>query len=110
MLLLTVSRGQEVISELGRQLRERGVANGAVASLIGAVDKCTISNMHAKNAEQDIVTEYEKPFELSGTGEVIDGRLHLHVVLGQQCDAALSGHLHRAEVRNFFVRAYVLPL
>ncbi|HEX3812162.1 MAG TPA: DUF296 domain-containing protein [Mycobacteriales bacterium] len=109
MLLLTVSQGQEVVAELGRQLRERGVLNAAVASLIGAVDTCAISNMDAGDALKDIVTEYEQPFELSGTGEVVDGELHLHVVLGKQFNAVLSGHLHSAEVRNFFVRAYVLP-
>jgi hypothetical protein len=29
---------------------------------------------------RDILTEYEQPFELSGTGEITNGELHLHCV------------------------------
>lgn len=108
MLKLTVSHGQEVVAELDRQLRERGVDNAAVASLIGAVDSCAISNMKMDDARHDVITEYKQPLELSGTGEIVDGRLHLHVVLGKQGDAALAGHLHWAMVEKFFVRAYVV--
>ena len=56
------------------------------------------------------MTEYRQPFELSGTGEVKDGVLHLHVVLGREGDAALTGHLHWAQVDTFFVNAYVIQL
>jgi predicted DNA-binding protein with PD1-like motif len=108
VLLLTVTHGQEVVGELDRQLRQRGIANAAVASLIGAVDACAISNMDDHDASTDIVTEYKQPLELSGTGEIVDGKLHLHVVLGKQGNAALSGHLHWARVEKFFVRAYVI--
>lgn len=108
MLKLTVSHGQEVVAELDRQLRVHGVDNAAVASLIGAVDSCAISNMNIDDAGQDVVTEYKQPLELSGSGEIIDGRLHLHVVLGKHGDGALAGHLHWAMVEKFFVRAYVI--
>jgi predicted DNA-binding protein with PD1-like motif len=108
VLKLTVSNGQEVVAELDRQLRERGVDNAAVASLIGAVDSCAISNMKMNDSEHDVITEYKQPLELSGTGEIIDGRLHLHVVLGKHGDGALAGHLHWAMVEKFFVRAYVI--
>jgi predicted DNA-binding protein with PD1-like motif len=67
-------------------------------------------NMPAHDASADIVTEYTQPFELSGTGEISDGAVHIHVVLGREGDTALAGHLHRATVQTFFVHAYVLPL
>jgi uncharacterized protein len=108
VLKLTVSHGQEVVTELDRQLREQGIDNAAVASLIGAVDSCAISTMKIDDAGHDIVTEYRQPLELSGTGEIVDGKLHLHVVLGKQGDGAMAGHLHWAQVEKFFVRAYVI--
>ncbi len=110
MFLISVQSGQEVMSTVNAALAERGVQNGAVVSLIGAVDACCISNMPADDASKDILTEYAQPFELSGTGEIKDGKAHLHVVLGREGDAALSGHLHWARVATFFVNAYILPL
>lgn len=110
MLLVSAQPGDEVMESLSAQLKQHGVTNGAIVSLIGAIDTCCISNMPADDASQDILTEYHQPFELSGTGEVKDGTLHLHVVLGRQGDVALTGHLHWARVQTFFVNAYIMPL
>jgi uncharacterized protein len=110
VLFISAQPGDEVMESLSRQLKTHGITNGAIVSLIGAVDACGISNMPKGNANQDILTEYHQPFELSGTGEVKDGVLHLHVVLGREGDVALAGHLHWAQVRTFFVNAYVMPL
>ncbi|MEV4627631.1 PPC domain-containing DNA-binding protein [Micromonospora sp. NPDC049523] len=110
MILISVQPGQEVMSTLRAELQARGVANGAVVSLIGAVEGCCISTMTADDYAKDILTEYAEPFELTGTGEVKDGEVHLHVVLGREGDEAKAGHLHWANVEHFFVNAYVLPL
>lgn len=108
--LLSVKPGEEVIETVRRQAAEAGIVNGAVVSLIGAVDACAISNMPAHDPTSDTVTEYRQPFELSGTGEIVDGTIHLHVCLSREGDTALAGHLHWARVDTFFVHAYVLPL
>lgn len=110
MLLVSAKPGEEVIDSLTRQLKQHDVTNGAVVSLIGAVDACAISNMPADDAGRDIVTAYQQPCELSGTGEIRDGALHLHVVLGREGDTAIAGHLHWAQVKTFFVNAYVIPM
>jgi predicted DNA-binding protein with PD1-like motif len=110
LFVITAQPGEEVMDSLGRQLADRGVRNAAVASLIGAVDSYCISNMPKGDATDDILTEYEQPAELSGTGEVIDGKLHLHAVLGTEGDLALAGHLHWAKVETHFVRAYIVPI
>jgi predicted DNA-binding protein with PD1-like motif len=110
VLIVSAQPGEEVMESLGRQLKEHGITNGAVVSLVGAVDAAGISNMPAQDASQDILSEYHQPFELSGTGEIKDGVLHLHVVLGREGDVALAGHLHWARVETFFVNAYVLSL
>jgi uncharacterized protein len=108
--LLAVKPGEEVIETVRRRAAEAGIVNGAIVSLIGAVDACAISNMPAHDATSDTVTEHHQPFELSGTGEITDGRVHLHVCLSREGDTALAGHLHWASVDTFFVNAYVLPL
>ncbi|WP_018809194.1 PPC domain-containing DNA-binding protein [Salinispora arenicola] len=110
MKLLSVKPGEEVIDTLIRRAAEEGIANGAIVSLIGAVEGCAISNMPADDASTDIVNEYRQPFELSGTGEIRDGKVHVHVVLGREGDGALAGHLHWARVETFFVHAYTIPL
>ncbi|WP_080646725.1 PPC domain-containing DNA-binding protein [Salinispora arenicola] len=110
MKLLSVKPGEEVIDTLTRRAAEEGIANGAIVSLIGAVEGCAISNMPGDDASTDIVNEYRQPFELSGTGEIRDGKVHVHVVLGREGDGALAGHLHWARVETFFVHAYTIPL
>jgi len=110
VIVLVVEPGYEVMQTLRRLAAEHGVRDGAIVSLIGAVDSCAISNMPAADARSDIVTEYKQPCELSGTGEITDGEVHIHVVLGREGDVAVSGHLHWANVETFFVHAYVLPV
>lgn len=110
MILVSVQPGQEVMATLTAELARRGIANGAIVSLIGAVEGCEISTMAADDYAKDIITEYAEPCELSGTGEIKDGAVHVHVVLGRQGDDTRSGHLHSAQVVHFFVNAYVLPL
>uniref|UniRef100_UPI003F491FB8 PPC domain-containing DNA-binding protein n=1 Tax=Actinoplanes sp. CA-151224 TaxID=3239904 RepID=UPI003F491FB8 len=110
MIVLSVKPGEEVMDSLTRQLREQGIRSGAVVSLVGAVDSCGLSNMPADNAREDILTEYKQPLELSGTGEIADGKPHLHCVVSGEGNTAIGGHLHWARVETFFVNAYVLPL
>lgn len=110
MQLLAVKPGEEVMQTLTRRAAEAGISDGAIVSLIGAIDACAISNMPAGDATSDIVTEYRQPFELSGTGEITGGKVHIHVVLGREGDTALAGHLHNARVETFFVHAYVIPM
>ncbi len=109
MILLRVGPGEEVVGSVEAGAAERGIINGAIVSLIGAVGACGISNMPADDALSDIFSEYRQPCELTGTGEVIDGKVHIHVSLGREGDVALAGHLHWADVKTFFVHAYLMP-
>ncbi|GAB1688797.1 PCC domain-containing protein [Krasilnikovia sp. M28-CT-15] len=108
MFLVTVEKDQEVVETVGAAVAARGVRNGSI-SLIGAVQECTVSVMNKDDALFDRLRSYDQPFELTGTGEVVDGSVHLHVVLAGE-DVTAAGHLHRAVVRDFFVRAYISPL
>jgi predicted DNA-binding protein with PD1-like motif len=106
--LVTVERDQEVLETLSAAVADLGIRDGSV-SLIGAVQECTVSVMHKDDALSDRLRTYDQPFELTGTGEVVDGRVHVHVVLAGE-DVTAAGHLHRAVVRDFFVRAYITSL
>jgi len=108
VFVVSVGKGEEVLATIAREAREREVRNAAI-TLIGAVERCTVSVMPKGDALDDILTDYVQPFELSGTGEIVDGTVHVHVVLGGE-DGTVAGHLHSAEVDHWFVRAYVTPL
>lgn len=47
---------------------------------------------------------------LTGTGEIRDGFVHLHVIMGVEGDRAIAGHFHEARIGTHFARAYVNPV
>ena len=108
MHLVTVQKGQEVLLTVQAAVTALGITAGAI-TLIGAVQESTVSVMKKGDAEADYLRSYDQPFELTGTGEVVDGTVHLHVTLAGE-DVIAAGHLHSAMVRTFFVHAYVTPL
>src|SRR5690242_17018886 len=109
MFVVSVGRGEEVLATIRRECRARGVASAAIVSLIGAVEGCTVSVMASGDAAVDLPSTYPDPLEISGTGEVHDGAVHLHIVAGGE-RVNVSGHLHAATVGSHFVRCYVEPL
>lgn len=107
VFVIEVNPGQEVIETVTSELNSRGVLRGAIVSLVGAIDSCCISNMPKDDAKSDILTEYNQPFEMAGTGEIKDGKPHIHCILGREGDTSLTGHLHWARVENWFVNIYI---
>jgi predicted DNA-binding protein with PD1-like motif len=106
---VTVIPGAEVIDTITKAVAEAGITDASI-TLIGAVDEATISTMPRHDALTDLLTTYTEPLELTGTGEVVDGAPHVHVVLCREGDQTVGGHLHAATVRTFFVHAYVTPI
>jgi len=99
-------REGEVLEALQRAVSEQGIQQAGM-TLVGGVDAFTISTMPADDATKDIITSYDQPAEFTGTGEVLDGKVHVHAVCGIEGDIARAGHLHSAMVTTWFVRAYV---
>jgi predicted DNA-binding protein with PD1-like motif len=89
-VLVIEVRNAELLETVTAEARRHGIINGAIVSLIGAIDRFTISTIPAKDATQDVITDYTMPAEMTGTGEITDG------------------HLHQAEIGTWFARAYVL--
>lgn len=107
MIVIEV-RNAELMSAIREQAAERGVSNAAIVSLIGAADSFTVSTMPADDATADVLTDYELPAEMIGTGEIVDDEVHLHAVMAVAGDRAISGHLHKARVGTWFARAYLM--
>ena len=110
MLKIQVKPGEEVIEKVTKILKENNIQEGSIVSVIGAVDECQISTMPKNDAKQDILTNYNEPLEMSGTGEVHEGKPHIHAVLGRKGNIAIFGHLHFAKVKEWFVNVYIIPL
>lgn len=108
LLTIKIESGQEVMATLEQKFTELNINEGAIVSLIGAVDECCISNMPKDNPREDILNEYKEPFEMSGTGEIRDGKPHIHCVMSRVGEITLAGHLHWAKVQTWYVKVFIL--
>ena len=107
MIVIEVLEG-DLLDELGQAARAKGIEWAAIVTLIGAADSFTLSTMPADDATKDVLTDYAVPAEMTATGEIIDGKPHIHAVMAIEGDRAVSGHLHRAQISTHFARAYLL--
>lgn len=107
MLKIEVKKDEEIIKKITDVIKEKQIKTGSL-TLIGAVDSCCIGTMPKNDATKDILTEYHEPLELSGTGEIVDGEVHIHVTLGREDKNALFGHMHWGKVETWFVNIYII--
>lgn len=103
---IKVDPGKEVMNVLEKQINENKWKKGTV-NIIGAVDECCISNMSKNDAKKDITHEYKQPMEISGIGEIREGKPHIHMTLSMEGDKTVHGHLHWAKVMNWYVAVYL---
>ena len=102
-------RNDELMDSITRQAAERGITYAAIVALIGAVDSFTVSTTPASDPTAHTYSSYPLPAEMTATGEIVDGKPHIHAVMAVQGDRTIGGHLHRAELGTSFARAYVIP-
>jgi predicted DNA-binding protein with PD1-like motif len=100
----------ELLGSLARQAAELGVTDAAIVSLIGAADSFALSTMPENDPAKDVLTDFAVPAQMSGTGEIINGTIHIHATMAVEGYLGLSGHLHRAEIGTWLARVYVLPV
>jgi predicted DNA-binding protein with PD1-like motif len=101
-------RDAELIESLTQQAAEQGITYAAIVALIGAVDSFTVSTNPADDATAHTITRYPLPAEMTATGEIVDGKPHIHAVMAVQGDRTIGGHLHTAHLGTSFARAYVI--
>jgi predicted DNA-binding protein with PD1-like motif len=110
MMRIEVKDGEEVLDKVAAETRRAGITEAVIMSIIGAVDECCVSTMPKGDASTDILREYAEPLEMFGTGEVRNGRPHIHANFGTEDGTAVAGHLHWARPHKWFVNVYLCPL
>lgn len=107
MDVIKVGDKGDAIEQLTELLRERGITNAAVVSIVGAVKSATLATMKTDEPRVQILSEHRNA-EVSGVGEIEDGVPNLHVTLGLEGGQAYAGHLHAAEVGGWsFLNIYL---
>jgi predicted DNA-binding protein with PD1-like motif len=81
----------------------------AIVALIGAIDSFTVSTNPADDPTAHTYSAYSLPAAMTATGEIVDGKPHIHAVMAVQGDRTSGGHLHKAQIGTSFARAYVIP-
>ena len=102
-------RNAELMESITKQAAEQGITYAAIVALIGAIDSFTVSTNPADDPTAHTYSAYCLPAEMTATGEIVDGRPHIHAVMAVQGDRAIAGHLHKAQIDTSFARAYVIP-
>jgi predicted DNA-binding protein with PD1-like motif len=102
-------RNAELMESITQQAAEQGITYAAIVALIGAIDSFTVSTNPADDPTAHTYSAYSLPAEMTATGEIVDGRPHIHAVMAVQGDRAIAGHLHKAQIDTSFARAYVIP-
>jgi predicted DNA-binding protein with PD1-like motif len=102
-------RNAELNESLTNQAAEQGITYAAIVALIGAIDSFTVSTNPAGDATAHTYSSYPLPAEMTATGEIVDGKPHIHAVMAVQGDRTIGGHLHQAHIHTSFARAYVIP-
>jgi predicted DNA-binding protein with PD1-like motif len=101
-------RNAELMESITKQAAEHRITNAAIVALIGAADSFTVSTNPAADASGHTITSYPLPVEITATGEIIDGKPHIHAVMAIQGDPAVAGHLHKAQIGTWFADAHVI--
>jgi predicted DNA-binding protein with PD1-like motif len=102
-------RNAELIESLTQQAAEQNITYAAIVALIGAIDSFTVSTNPADDPTAHTYSHYPLPAEMTATGEIVDGKPHIHAVMAVQGDRTIGGHLHTAHLGTSFARAYVIP-
>ena len=108
LLKFKINPGKELMEVLTKEFEKRNLQDGAIVSVIGAFDECCISCMPKNDPMKDVLTEYYEPVEVNGTGEIKEGKPHIHINLGRENNQTASGHLHWGKVKSWYATVFVV--
>lgn len=108
MMRIAVPNGDEVTAFITEEARKANIRDAAV-QVHGAFSRGSISAMNGTGV--DVRRDFKKPMEATGTGEIIAGKLHLHVSIGSAIpvEGTRAGHLIYAHAGEMFI-AYLFPV
>ena len=109
LVRIKIEPGQEVIEKIHEECALRGIRDAAIVSIIGAVDSCRIHNMKRDDPMAPVKNDYHEHFEMSGSGEITNGKAHIHCVMSREGEVTAAGHLHWARVEHWFVLVFIAP-
>jgi uncharacterized protein len=99
---VVLAKGDEVMRELGRIVREQRIEAASIAA-IGAFERAVLGyfDWETKDYRRILVAEQVEVLSLLGDVAVAEGEptLHLHAVLGRPDGGTVGGHLLEAHVR-----------
>ena len=99
MIVIKVFEG-DIVKKIGEEMEKRGIRKACITAGLGYVKNVKLGYFTGNGYKTSI---FKGPFELlSAIGYYEDGRVHLHVVLGDEKYQTLGGHLISAEVAHLF--------
>ncbi len=81
-----------------------GIKEGLIVSLTGALSEFTITTIIQNSSEIPPAHSdkyFNKKVEVTGNETVKDGKVHIHIVAGQEDGKCFSGHLIEGAVTYF---------
>jgi predicted DNA-binding protein with PD1-like motif len=102
-------RHAELMESITKQAAEQGITYAAIVALIGAPDSFTVSTPPIGDPKSHTYSRYDMPAEMTATGEIVEGKPHIHALMAVQGDRVIGGHLHEAQLDSSFARAYIIP-
>jgi predicted DNA-binding protein with PD1-like motif len=88
---------------------QQGISYAAIVALAGAVNSFTVSTPPYGDPTSHTYKRYPLPAEMTATGEIVDGKPHVHAVMAVQGDRTIGGLLHSTQVGSSLACAYVMP-
>jgi predicted DNA-binding protein with PD1-like motif len=108
-VVIKLAERGDLIEVLTEKLKEHGITDAAVVSIVGAVRTATLATMRSDDPKTTVLSEHRLA-EVSGVGEIERGVPNLHVTLGLEGGQAFSGHLQAAAIGGpYTVNIYLLP-
>src|ERR1700731_4525369 len=102
-------RNAELLESITQQAAEHGIIYAPIGALLGAVASFTGPPTPAGAPTANPYPSYPLPAEMTATGEIVDGKPHIHAVMAVQGDRTIGGHLQTGPLGTSFARAYVIP-
>ena len=102
--LIRIEEGQPLIKTFEDKLKKAGIKEGLVISLVGALSDFTIITIKQESTKippEHFEKYFDKKVEITGNGTIKDGKVHIHIVAGQEGGECLSGHLVEGTVTYF---------
>lgn len=110
LIEVRVDPKNDVVETIQNQLHTLNIKSAAIVSIVGTITSCRLINKPRNRVKSDIYTDLVEEMDLSGNGEVRDGKALLRVILSGETGKMYTGTLHSAKSKLSTVSVYVLPM